>query len=413
MRQLLNSHSRALSLMLGAASAAFGQGGGTFTPIDFPGSTSTIAWSNIKGGDIVGTYVIASLSHGFKLTGGRLSTIDYPGAANTDIRGINNNGDISGIYRNADGVFHGFLFSGDRFTSIDFPNATSTQGWGLNSSRDVVGNYTAAGVGHGFKWSAGQFTTIDFPGSTIINLTGINQQGDISGIYTIAGLTHGFLLSDGEYTSLDVPETTYTNITALTSRGEVIGRYMAGTVASGYLLRGGVFSTIAYPNATFTGPASMNERGDIVGRYQNADGVFHGFLLSGFQVGCAPRVPQVAIASGGAAVAHASDFALVTATNPASPGELLSLFVAGLGPTFPRVDPGKPFPSSPLAVVTSPVEVRVNGKPAEVLGAEGFPGAVDGYQVNFRLPADTLKGLASLQVSTGMVADTAVKVMVK
>ena len=47
------------------------------------------------------------------------------------------------------------------------------------------------------------------------------------------------------------------------------------------------------------------------------------------------------------------------------------------------------------------------------LGAVGLPGAVDGYQVNFRLPADTLKGLASLQVSAGMVADTSVKVMVK
>ena len=268
---------------------------------------------------------------------------------------------------------------------------------------------------HGFKWSGGQFTTIDPPGSTATSPTGINPQGEISGVYNIAGSTHGFLLSEGEFTTLDVPGSEYTNTTALTAHGDIIGRYTAGTVANGYLLRGGLFSTIAFPNATFTGAASMNERGDIVGRYQTADSssAFHAFLLSSFQSGCVAYVPRVAITSGGTAVTHASDFTLVTDANPAAPGELLSLFATGLGSTRPGVDPGKPFPLSPLAVVTSPVEVRANGKPAEVLGAVGLPGAVDGYQVNFRLPADTLKGLASLQLSVGMVADTSVRVMVK
>ncbi len=404
-------------LALGITSAIFGQGG-IFTTVDFPGATSTIAWSNNKSGDIVGTYSIAGASHGFKLTGGRFTTIDYPGAANTDFRGINNRGDISGIYRNADGVFHGFLLTtvnggGGQFTALDFPNATSTQGWGVNSAGDVVGSYTTAGVIHGFKWSGGQFTTFDPPGSTATSPTGINPQGEISGVYNIAGSTHGFLLSDGEFTTLDVPGSDYTNSTALTSHGDILGRYTAGTVANGYVLRGGVFNTIAVPGATFTGAASMNDRGDIVGRYQNADGVFHGFLLSGFQPACVASVPQVAMPSGVAAVTHASDFTLVTSTNPAAPGELLSLFAAGLGSTRPGVDPGKPFPLSPLAVVTSPVEVRANGKLAEVLGAVGLPGAVDGYQVNFRLPVEIIKGLAALQLSVGMVADTSVKIVVK
>jgi uncharacterized protein (TIGR03437 family) len=57
----------------------------------------------------------------------------------------------------------------------------------------------------------------------------------------------------------------------------------------------------------------------------------------------------------------------------------------------PGVDHGQPFPSSPLANVNSPVEVSVNGKAAEVVGAVGYPGAVDGYQVNFRVPSDTTK----------------------
>jgi uncharacterized protein (TIGR03437 family) len=94
-------------------------------------------------------------------------------------------------------------------------------------------------------------------------------------------------------------------------------------------------------------------------------------------------VPQIVTTALGPTVTHSSDFTLVTASRPATVGEILSLFVTGLGPTVPRVNPGQPFPASPLSAVNSPIEVTVNGKSAEVLGAVGLPGAVDGYQVNF------------------------------
>ena len=42
--------------------------------------------------------------------------------------------------------------------------------------------------------------------------------------------------------------------------------------------------------------------------------------------------------------------------------------------------------------------------PADVLGAVGYPGAVDGYQVNFRVPPDTPKGVASIQVSAAWIS---------
>jgi hypothetical protein len=45
-----------------------------------------------------------------------------------------------------------------------------------------------------------------------------------------------------------------------------------------------------------------------------------------------------------------------------------------------------------LAIVNLPIGVAVNGKPAEVLSAVGFPGAVDGYQVNFSSAPDAAKG---------------------
>ncbi len=103
-----------------------------------------------------------------------------------------------------------------------------------------------------------------------------------------------------------------------------------------------------------------------------------------------------------AAIAHSGDFSAVSASSPASPGEILSVFARGLGPTNPGIDPGQPF-STAAQVVNSPVQVTVNGRPAEVLAAVGYPGAVDGYQVNFRLPSDTPKGVAAIQVSAAWI----------
>jgi uncharacterized protein (TIGR03437 family) len=115
----------------------------------------------------------------------------------------------------------------------------------------------------------------------------------------------------------------------------------------------------------------------------------------------------------GPAVTHSGDFSLVTASKPAAAGEVLSLFATGLGPVNPGVDPGQPFPSSPQAAVNSPVEVTVNGKPAEVLGAVGYPGAADGYQVNFRMPSDAAKGTATLQESAAWITGTPVNITVQ
>jgi hypothetical protein len=127
-----------------------------------------------------------------------------------------------------------------------------------------------------------------------------------------------------------------------------------------------------------------------------------------------PRyTPQIANTSQGPAVTHSSDFTVVSAAKPAAAGEVLSLFATGLGPTAPSVDPGQPFPASPPAVVNSPVEVLVNGKTAEVVGAVGLPGAVDGYQVNFRVPPDTSKGPATVQVNSAWIAGAPVSITVQ
>jgi hypothetical protein len=123
--------------------------------------------------------------------------------------------------------------------------------------------------------------------------------------------------------------------------------------------------------------------------------------------------PQIIQTPNGPAIAHSSDFTIVSSSKPAAAGEILSLFATGLGPTVPDVGLGVPFPSSPLSNANSPVTVTVNGETAEVLAAVGYPGAVDGYQVNFQVPGDAAKGVASVQVAAAWIAGPAVNITIQ
>jgi uncharacterized protein (TIGR03437 family) len=123
--------------------------------------------------------------------------------------------------------------------------------------------------------------------------------------------------------------------------------------------------------------------------------------------------PQIILTASGPAITHSSDFSLVSASKPAAAGELLSLFATGLGPTVPGTAPGQPFPSSPLSAVNSPVAVTVNGAAAQVISAVGYPGATDGYQLNFQMPPDTSKGTAAIQISAAWIAGPPVSIPVK
>ncbi len=417
MKSKISIYITAVSFFAAVAAAQ----GPTFTAIDFPGAASTQSWGINASGNIVGFYVNAdNTTHGFLLSGGQFSTIDFPGAAFTEANGINSRGDIVGDYAfttTGTGPHHGFLLSRDSaFTTIDFPGATSTFAGGNNSRGDIIGAYALTdNVNHSFLLTGGQFSSIELPGGASIVANGINSQGDIVGGYSSAGVGHGLLLSDGDFTSFDLAGATFTTATGINPRGDTVGRYTATGVNHAFLLSRGRFSTIDFPGATYTGATAISSRGDILGRYRNADNVFHGFLIVGFQPACAVPMapPQIAVTAAGPAVTRASDFSLVTASKPAVAGEVLSIFATGLGPTQPGVTPGQPVPSSPLTVVDSLVEVRVNGRSAIVLGAYGLPGTVDGYQVNFRLSSDTGTGSVSIELSAAGVAGTPVKIMVQ
>ncbi len=266
------------------------------------------------------------------------------------------------------------------------------------------------------------------------DIVAVNGQ-PAKGVYV--GRPVGIILTPNPKPGQAIADTTHASLRSHTFEILKIDGTPVGTMMS-FGLDGGVpppgapsYPVAARGNYTIFGGtgAFLGARGELVQRLQSLEAVppraasaaedpanrrINGGGTIRFFLHVIPlTTPQIATTSGGPAVTHSSDFTLVTASKPAAAGEILSLFATGLGPTNPGVDPGQAFPSSPAAAVNSPVEVTVNGNSAEVLGAVGYPGAVDGYQVNFRVPPDTAKGVAAIQISAAWLASTAVNITVQ
>jgi len=117
--------------------------------------------------------------------------------------------------------------------------------------------------------------------------------------------------------------------------------------------------------------------------------------------------PSVVITSNGPAIVHSKDFALVTAANPAQPGEILTLFAGGLGPLRPAND------KAALRTANSPIEVTVNGVTSTTLYAGEYAPNSPAFQVNFTVPPETQSGMASVQLSAAWMPGPAVQIPVR
>ena len=122
--------------------------------------------------------------------------------------------------------------------------------------------------------------------------------------------------------------------------------------------------------------------------------------------------PEVMTGETGPAVLHA-DFTPVTQAKPARVGEVLILNAKGLGPTKAGLPPGQTFPSEPLAVVNSPVEVLVNGTATDTINQIGVPGTTDTYRVDFRVPDGVAAGTARVQLRAAWVEGSAVEIPIR
>jgi uncharacterized protein (TIGR03437 family) len=96
--------------------------------------------------------------------------------------------------------------------------------------------------------------------------------------------------------------------------------------------------------------------------------------------------PAIITTDGTNAVAVHSDYSLVTAQNPARPGDVITLYGVGFGPVSPSPATGAPAGGSPPPAINPIPTVSINAHNTTVLFAGLSPGSVGLYQFNIVVP---------------------------
>jgi uncharacterized protein (TIGR03437 family) len=85
---------------------------------------------------------------------------------------------------------------------------------------------------------------------------------------------------------------------------------------------------------------------------------------------------------------------LVTSTNPVHRGDILTIYLTGLGAVSPAVADGSPAPITPLSETLTKPSVQLGGLDLPVLFSGLVPGYVGLYVLNVSVPSSTPQGLS-------------------
>ena len=119
----------------------------------------------------------------------------------------------------------------------------------------------------------------------------------------------------------------------------------------------------------------------------------------------APSIFSVNLSgTGQAAVLNGDGLTVNSSVYPAVKGGFISIFATGEGQTVPGGIDGQ-IASGTLPYPAQPVQVLIDGRPAEVQYAGAAPGAVAGlFQVNARIPLDASSGSVPIEIHVGNAA---------
>ena len=106
----------------------------------------------------------------------------------------------------------------------------------------------------------------------------------------------------------------------------------------------------------------------------------------------APGVFAVPPTGLGYAAALHPDYSLVTPQNPARPGEIIAVYLTGLGATNPPVPNGAAGPLDPLAKTTEVLDASVGNRSAKIVYSGLAPTLRGLYQLNVEIPATVSAG---------------------
>jgi len=222
----------------------------TFTTENFPGSVQTqvIGINNSDG--TAGFYIDkAGANHGF-LKFGTFTTVDFPGTTSSpavnQLLSFNDNAQLAGFYNDAAGNSHGYIYarSGGVFEVFTIPTATSAQATGINDQGNVCGFFVKGGVTKGFLLIGGFFMPLSFPGATSTMFFGLNNVSQAVGTYTDTfGAVHGFVynITAKSFQKVDDPSggVGATIINGINDKGAIVGFFgtctTGGTTCDGFL----------------------------------------------------------------------------------------------------------------------------------------------------------------------------------
>ena len=105
--------------------------------------------------------------------------------------------------------------------------------------------------------------------------------------------------------------------------------------------------------------------------------------------------------SPGSVAALDAGYRSIGASNPARRGQVIQLYVNGLGPVTNQPESGEPAPASPLAQTKATPEVSIGGQTAAVLFSGLAPGFAGLYQINVTVPPGLSPGNYPIHVAIG------------
>jgi uncharacterized protein (TIGR03437 family) len=198
--------------------------------------------------------------------------------------------------------------------------------------------------------------------------------------------------------------------TASVSRGELlfltgsgfVDQFVAADITKPFpltlggvqVLFNGVPAAIYYAGPTFLAVLVPYETTAAVAQIQVMTDHGNSSVVSAFVGDTAPG----AYIANGYAIAQHTDYSLVTASNPAHPGDTLLVYMTGLGDVSPAVADGAVGPI-PVSTTTNTFTAAIGAVPATVVISELVPTIAGDYVLAVTIPTGVTAGDAVLSVS--------------
>jgi minor extracellular serine protease Vpr len=123
-----------------------------------------------------------------------------------------------------------------------------------------------------------------------------------------------------------------------------------------------------------------------------------------YTIPIAPCLPALFTYGDHLAIAQDRNYQLVTAGNPAQPGQYIVVYANGLGAVNQPPPSGEATPAQPLASTLVAPTVTIGGVAAQVLFSGLTPGSIGLYQIDVVVPANAPSGMQTLAVAQNGVS---------